>query len=991
MSLPSYGSVLKIRHEVLDPRSLLDMVDLALVSGKQRRGLGAKVPGIETLRDPVAFFGITYPTAEIVEVLRTLSQRAAAPESVPGTILLSGRYGHGKSHVLLAAHHALNAPEVVRGWADRWKLDAIELPATPVVVTRSFIQHADEPLWEMLVSALCKGRKPKVGDFLDGEAIQALLGDQPVFVIMDELERWYDAQDERNKSRNRNFLQALTEVSMRDGRLTLLTSVLGEKEEPAETIRRVRPLEMSFRSAADRQRVALYRLFSNRDESEAKRAAEAAADAYVQAYTDAGIRNLDGLHGRMKTSWPFTPEFLDILTKKVPNLGGFQNTRGTLRFLAHVVRHTHEKRPIVSSQDLPFKEDAVHQALSNLDVSGGEVVRRALGDNYDVVSSSLPHRDELFSALVFYSIADPTHPGATLDELLLATLDPGENPIRIRDALAQLKQCAFNLHERDERFVFLAVENPHARINAMASSQLVTRQAAQDDILSTLQAVWSGHERTAVFTGEWDETQRRLRELRSKRPRIVLSTEALSPEERLRIQNLDEDRNLVLLVEPRPRTSTGEHRYRLLSDDALIHHARRIEACRLLLEGRPAEEAAEVYRHVRDHELGQLKKAVGERYGVAISWHRAGATGTQVDGTWYDVCRLETPSAEALTAMWAEDLTGLPEIRDRIGQAWKEFRKRSVTELAEWFDRTPGLPVPLEEGWVPSATRSLATEGRFSLVAPDGAALSPKRIATISDTDLRSCTISDPVTHAPDDEDEEQEPIIHPNVAAQYDAGRRGVLVSWRFPPLPPTGGRFSTLVQRYTTARNWEVGRQYPIDTGETHEANRYQGDEESFVDTDRVQPGEWYLYYVFLAYTVDARTTYTLSGRADVHVPRPGTKQEGVIETSVHTDPNKLVGDVERLVMSGKHMSSESRVRKIEVRIGGVSASVVREHLGGRLAEKHGTNLEASADLTLVLRGEFNRQEIISTLRLLPKHEGASYTASLYLKAATEPGQES
>lgn len=233
-NLSPYGRVLTVRPEILDPRGLLDMVDLGPVSGDARRGRAAQTPGLETLRDPASFFDITFPSAEIVNTLRTLGRRVSAPESVPGTILLSGRYGHGKSHVLLAAHHALNAPEVAQRWAARWELGALDLPAAPIVVTRSFIQHADEPLWDMLLGALTEGKKAKVGDFPDGERIGSLLGERPVFVIMDELERWYDAQNDRDKSRNRNFLQALTEVSMRDGRLTVLASVLvsGERRWP---------------------------------------------------------------------------------------------------------------------------------------------------------------------------------------------------------------------------------------------------------------------------------------------------------------------------------------------------------------------------------------------------------------------------------------------------------------------------------------------------------------------------------------------------------------------------------------------------------------------------------------------------------------------------------------------------------------------------------------------------------------------------------------
>ncbi len=990
MTLPAYGKVLTVRPDVLDPRSLLDMIDLGQLGQSQGRGLARKGPGLGTLQDPAAFFDITYPTVEIVETLKTLSRRVATPEAVPGTILLSGRYGHGKSHVLLAAHHALHAPAVAQAWATRWKLGELNLPENPLVVTRSFIQHAEEPLWDMLIGALATGRKPKIGDFPDGELIGSLLGDRPVFVIMDELERWYDAQDDRTKSRNRNFLQALTEVSMRDGRLTILTSVLGEKEEPAETIRRVKPLELSFRSAEDRQRVALFRLFTNRDDAAAERAASEVADAYLAAYANAGIKNTDALRGRMIATWPFTPEFLDTLTKKVPGLGGFQNTRGILRFLAYVVKHTADRRPIISSQDLPFQVDAIHGTLSNLDASGGEVVKRALGDNYEAVGPDLPHRDELFSALTFYSIADPTHPGATLEELLLATVDPGENALRIRDSLAQLKQRAFNLHERDERFVFLAVENPHARINAMAASQLVSREAARQHILEKLGELWGAKDRTAFYLPmEWDELQERMRTLRHVRPRIVLSTVVLTASERLRIQNLDEKRNLVLLVEPHVRTSTGESQYRLLSDEELLHHARRLEACTLLLEGKPAKAAADVYRQVKADELERLRKAISERYGVAISWNRAGATGAEVDSSWFELHRLEKPSAESLFEKWRNDLSSLPDVTAAVRDRWADFRNRTVADLEAWFESTPGQPVPLEATWVTSSVRALVKDKVFSVIGTDGAALSSTAAATISDDQLRRCTIAEPRTevgeptqHGP------TAPILHARASAQYDAGARGIVVSWAYPP-PPPGTKFETFVQRYTTSRNWVVGTTISIDTGATHEANRYHGPDESFVDKEKLQPGEWYFYYVFLVRRdADGKTTFTLSQRLDASVPKEGASVPGILEFQIQSDLNKLVAEVEKAVMGGK-MTAESRARKLELEILDVTDPLVRTQLTGPLAAALGDKLEASGDLHLTIRGEFSRQEVIGLVRKVPRYDGARYRARVHLK--TDDGRES
>lgn len=808
-------------------------------------------------------------------------------------------------------------------------------------------------------------------------------------MIMDELERWYDAQEEKKQSRNRNFLQALTEVSMRNPKLTVLTSVLGEKEEPAETIRRTRPLELSFRSADDRRRVVLFRLFEDRHLDRAKKVAEKVTDAYMECYRHAGLSGLDGLRARAIACWPFTPEILDIFTMKIPNLGGFQNTRGTLRFLAHMVRHTHDRRPLVSSQDLPFRDSVVAQALSTIDTSGGEVVRRALGDNYESVPSDLPHKDELFSVLVFYSIADPTHPGATMDDILFATLDPEENPIRIRDSVGRLKQHAFNLHEQEQRFVFLAVENPHARVNAMANSQRVTRPAARQHILETLKSTWGSPDITAVLDdGDWVATKKCLREIHPRRPRILLSTRTLTAAERLRAQNLDDDRNLVLLVEPKMRTATGDSSYSLLGDDGLMRAARRIEACTLLLEGRPEAKVAKVYRDVRDQESKALREGIQDRYGVTIQWHKGGRDGASIDDGWYELHTLDTCSGQALLTLWHQDLSGQPEVAEEIRNRWPDYRHRTVAELITSFERNPGWPVPLEASWVPAAIRQFVEQGLFSLIGADGGRIERARAAMLSDDSLSQCTLVDSATDPGHTPEESVLPIVHPHVSAQYDSAQQGVLLTWTLPPQPPGSGSFATLIQRYTDARSWEVGRVIPVDPGDTHEANRYHGTDESFVDKHRLRDGEWYHYYVFLRQDrADGTPVFTLSQRCDVGIPQRQTERRpGVLQTGIQPNANKLLIEGEKLLMTGKLMSSTDRIATIELALGGAREQGLWAPMVPKLVEKGGDTVEGSVDLKITIRGSYSRHDALDLLRSLPRIEGATYAATLTLEKTAE-----
>ena len=977
--LAPYSSVLKLRDEVLNPALLVDMVNLGDLTAapRKRKKLGGPAARSEVIKDPAAFFDITYPTTEIVETLRVLADRFRRPDEVPGTLLLSGNYGLGKSHVLLAAHHALSAPAVAHAWAARWGIEGLDFPDGVLVHTRSFIKHGKENLWEILVDLVGGKRGLPRSDYPDGQFIEDLLGDAPIVLILDEIERWFDAADPKRQSRNRNFLQALSEVSMRDGRITMLTSVLGEKVEPAETLRRTRPRELSFRSAEDRQRIILFRLFHNRDDANVRAHAADVASAYEAAYTAAGLSDVDTYAARMRSSWPFSPEFLDILTKKIPDNGGFQGTRGTLRFLAEVVRHTHTSRPIVSSQDLPLASEDIKNGLRNLDTGGGEAVRRALGDNYEAVPASLPHKDELFSALLLYSVADPTRPGATREEIVRAVLDPGENPNRITDALTQLLSFAYNLHPENDRYLFKAQENPAARVNAVARSKRVTKEARLSEIDDRLLARWGApaviHRDPAA-----EATARELKAMGRKRPRCVLSTSVLSPEQRLKLQNLDERRNTVVLIEPLVRTTTAGGNYDLYADGALHDQAAQIVACNLLIEGRPDAKAAAYYTTRRKTVRGRLQRAIGERFGRFVMWNRAGATGDPVDDSWFEVPELDDLHHETFLTQLKRDWSGLPDVTHRLKSLWKSFRGRQVSAVVDHFDRTPGLPVPYSEDLVPNAVRALVGQDLFGLDRPKGY-VGADTIEACSVDELLEAVLVDPRVVVPP-------PVsdtlwTHRSVSASYDRQLRGVRFIWVLPDDLPKGDRFRTLVQRYTAPRGWEDGKEYRIDFDSSHGANQYLGEELEHVDTQHLSAGVWYHYYVFLVQESPSKEPkVVLSRKCDVLVPKPETESPDEIEVGPVPSRAKLLQEVEKVVRSPKRMGGAKAIRKIEFRVRALKQLAGLESLASSLSPP-ATSVEAVGDITLKARGTLSPDNVLALVRKLPKATGPLFGATLYL----------
>jgi hypothetical protein len=382
----------------------------------------------------------------------------------------------------------------------------------------------------------------------------------------------------------------------------------------------------------------------------------------------------------------------------------------------------------------------------------------------------------------------------------------------------------------------------------------------------------------------------------------------------------------------------------------------------------------------------RLRRAAQGKFGALIVWHKAGATGQSVDSTWYEVERIQDGNAATIEAHVLENVTSAADVQASLKKEWRTFERRTVSDFASMLASQPGQPVPADPAWLPKAARLLAEMGSLGLVRPSGEPVRRTEIAALDDTTTLTCLFVEPraadtVVPPP------LTAVVHEHVGAQWDGERHGVVLHWRLPRAPDEGVYY-TRVERYAATRGWEVGKNYSLSDDSTHEASRYVGDALEALDFEGLLQGELYFYYVFLVHEQSGRkTTYTLSQRCDVHIPKKRPPIAGEVETSVVVGANKLGQELERIVRTGKQIAVDARIRKVDVRIGGVNSPVLRTEFARSLTVFPPETV--SADLHYAFRGDYSGDDVLSLARLLPRFEGASYCARLTVRADT--GSES
>ena len=399
--------------------------------------------GPDEYRDPRRFFERTHLTRALRSLIRDVLNTLRGEPGANSVIHLQTNFGGGKTHAELAIYHLLTSPEAalaVPHVADLLRESGFDTvpQAAIAALPCADLDAGGRAVEGMEIRTLWGELAYRLG----GAALYALVADSdrgqrapgvvklrqvlteagPNVILIDELLHYVDkaaaikVTDSNLGSQTLAFLRELTEAVDAVAHSILIASLTMSKLEDLQVLtsddatltlykmedimRRVEDARTPI-EGAEIYDIVRTRLFETVDEAVA---AEVAA-AYAQFYRSDAWRDLlppaareVGYEALLRQAYPFHPSIIKVLYERWGSRPQFQLTRGTLRFLSHLLAHLW--KPDLTGLGRPVRsETLIH--LSDV----------ALGDD-DVRAEAVRVAGSVWEAVIGTDIAtlDPAHP-----------------------------------------------------------------------------------------------------------------------------------------------------------------------------------------------------------------------------------------------------------------------------------------------------------------------------------------------------------------------------------------------------------------------------------------------------------------------------------------------------------------------------------------------------------------------------------------------------
>ncbi|KXA95606.1 hypothetical protein AKJ36_00090 [candidate division MSBL1 archaeon SCGC-AAA259I07] len=582
-------------NEILTPRE--EVIEERFQGTLQAHKISADEDRLET--NPKNLFDLTYPSNALRNVLELIDEKLKYKNS-QGAAVLTGTYGSGKSHGLIALYYLFKNPDIAKNWLNSWNID-IKNPSDSDSVILSTLETDADLLWKPIFErAEREDLLEKVKRYPETGTIEKLVEDNTLAILLDEIESWYQSMQKDSSEelieRNRVFIQNLLEVANDPNQnLFVFITTLGKGTSLDEIIQRTNPRYIDMSASGDREDIIQHRLFKMSEEKKEGKIREIVSE-YVDKYNaPIEIEDEKRYEERMVQSYPFHPQLLNLLDRIYETAS--QNVRGEMRVLAEVLARKYK------DTDLILLSDVNEKAFQGINL---DLIRRFRADVEKRVSD-IAYGEKLLRSILMYSLDEKSGP-ANPSDTLLGTYKPTEGMTltQLDMSLENLVGMAHYLHREDGHYTIKTEENVMALANKEVEN--IEDTEASNKIAEILkESVFDN--RVFIYETEKEDIPD------DKEITYVVLGKSYGSDSQLKEELEDfyegrEYQNTIIFVSPRNGGS--------IKDSSLLDKSKLILAAERL-KGK-IEDPEEKLQDLQDEEKKEILNEIENQYGYWINW-----------------------------------------------------------------------------------------------------------------------------------------------------------------------------------------------------------------------------------------------------------------------------------------------------------------------------------------------------------------------------------
>lgn len=498
--------------------------------------------------DPEQFFAITYPTSGLKALLTKVFGRVTGAKGTAGengVLRSETSFGGGKTHGLTAVYHVAKGarPAALSNFIDAQYLPdgAVQVAAmvgdsldpSAGLITNG---HTSFTLWgEMAaqlgahaISVLANNEADRTAP--GTETLKRAFDGKPTVVIIDEIAKHLRIAMKSNNQAIRDyatqippFLGNLAEVAgdatnrvvlvvtlasavnAYGQETTEISELLDEVAEAArktvrdaaEAVDRMNQPSGRIKPAEDSEigEILKARLFASIDPAAARSAADAYRAMYEELIADGeafsgGAEKPATYAETVERYYPFHPELVRVLDKRLGAIPRFQRARGALKLLAEVVSALYrdgDNCAIINVGDIDFEDEPVLSHLTNglqrpefstvaqVDLAGP--TSHAAAVDAKVFPGKPPYATRVARTVFVHSLELSVSAGAGRAEWLLGTIEPGDPMALLEKALSENERVCWHLSSDGIRWRFHVEPNVNAILEEEKNNVLNTSVA----------------------------------------------------------------------------------------------------------------------------------------------------------------------------------------------------------------------------------------------------------------------------------------------------------------------------------------------------------------------------------------------------------------------------------------------------------------------------------------------------------------------------------